>query len=85
MDVEEVRKHENKVALPNTMARSHLPSKFQGTIAKTDGYLPEYLELRAVINGTLAIADLTPDLLEELVYDPNIKHITLAEATHYRR
>lgn len=78
MDVQAIQEHEGKVAFPNTMARNHLPAKFQGTIVMVDGYLPEYLEMRRVVSGTLAIADLTPDLLEELVHDPNIKHVTLA-------
>lgn len=85
MDAQEVREHDHKVALPATMVRNHLPATFQGTILKTDGYLPKYLEMRMVILGTLAIADLTPDSLEDLLADPNIKHVTLAETTHYRR
>jgi hypothetical protein len=85
VDVQEVLEHEHKVALPTTMARSQLPAKFQGTIVKTDGYLPAYLEMRTVILGTVAIADLTPDTLKMLLDDPNIKHITLAESNHRRR
>ena len=85
MDVEEAHEQERKVALPRSMARNHLPAKFQGTILKTDGYLPKYLELRTVILGTLAVADLTPASLEDLLADPNIKHVTLAETTHHRR
>lgn len=81
MDAEIVSEYERKMAMPATMARHHLPAKFQGTIMKTDGYLPAYLEMRRVILGTLAVADLTPDTLQQLLDDPNIKHITLAEAT----
>ena len=84
MDIQEIREHEHKVALPTTMARQQLPAKFQGTILTVDGYSPEYLEFRTV-HGTLAAADLTPDTLKMLLDDPNIKHITLAEsATRYR-
>lgn len=67
------------------MARGHLPAKFQGTILKTDGYRPAYLELRIELVGIFAVADLNSETLEALLNDPNIRHVTLAEASQHRR